>query len=123
MTENSTTAVGLKANEGVAIPRKRVFSWVLWDWATQPYNSVILTFVFTALYLTSDSFIAPDLAALADEDICVFGECHNGGGRTEALGVGDDGGFSTLEYRDHGVGRAEVDAYCSCHELRFTFYC
>jgi UMF1 family MFS transporter len=66
MTENTTTAVGLKANEGVAIPRKRVFSWVLWDWATQPYNSVILTFVFTALYLTSDSFIAPELAALAD---------------------------------------------------------
>lgn len=66
MTENSTTAVGLKANEGLAIPRRRVFSWVLWDWATQPYNSVILTFVFTALYLTSDSFIAPDLAALAD---------------------------------------------------------
>ena len=66
MTENSTTAVGLKANEGVAIPRKRVFSWVLWDWATQPYNSVILTFVFTALYLTSDSFLPPAIADLAD---------------------------------------------------------
>jgi UMF1 family MFS transporter len=70
MSKDATTsaAVGLRANDGVAIPRRRVFSWVLWDWATQPYNSVILTFVFTALYLTSDSFIAPELAALADND-------------------------------------------------------
>ena len=44
--------------------RKRVWSWALWDWATQPFNSVILTFVFTALYLTSDAFIDPAIAAL-----------------------------------------------------------
>src|SRR5690606_18949077 len=40
------------------------FSWALWDWATQPFNTVILTFVFTALYLTSDTFLAPEIAAL-----------------------------------------------------------
>ena len=30
--------------------RRQVFSWALWDWATQPFNSVILTFVFASLY-------------------------------------------------------------------------
>lgn len=49
-------------------PRRQVWSWALWDWATQPFNSVILTFVFTALYLTSDSFIAPEIAALGEDD-------------------------------------------------------
>ncbi len=47
-------AVGLDLQEGKVIPRKQVISWALWDWATQPFNSVILTFVFTALYLTTD---------------------------------------------------------------------
>ncbi|MDN4473193.1 MFS transporter [Demequina zhanjiangensis] len=42
----------------------RVVAWALWDWATQPFNSVIVTFVFTALYLTSDAFIDPEIAAL-----------------------------------------------------------
>lgn len=46
--------------------RKKVWSWALWDWATQPFNSVILTFVFTALYLTSDAFIDPAIAALGE---------------------------------------------------------
>jgi len=43
------------------VPRKQVLSWALWDWATQPFNTVILTFVFTALYLTSDDFIKPGM--------------------------------------------------------------
>src|SRR5690554_445286 len=47
-----------------SVSRKQVWSWALWDWATQPFNSVILTFVFTALYLTSDAFIDPAIAAL-----------------------------------------------------------
>jgi UMF1 family MFS transporter len=50
------------------VPRKQVVSWALWDWATQPFNSVILTFVFAALYLVSDSFLPADVAALADGD-------------------------------------------------------
>jgi UMF1 family MFS transporter len=45
------------------IPRKQVFSWALWDWSNQPFNTVILTFVFTALYLTSDAFLTPEQAA------------------------------------------------------------
>ncbi|WP_061961291.1 MFS transporter [Demequina flava] len=48
-------------------PRKQVWAWALWDWATQPFNSVIITFVFTALYLTSDSFIDPEIVALGED--------------------------------------------------------
>ena len=50
------------------IPRRRVAAWALWDWATQPFNTVILTFVFTALYLTSDAFVAPEIAALGEDN-------------------------------------------------------
>ncbi|TQL46728.1 UMF1 family MFS transporter [Homoserinimonas aerilata] len=50
-----------------SIPRKQVFSWALWDWATQPFNSVILTFVFVALYLVGDSFIDPAIVALGTD--------------------------------------------------------
>ncbi|WP_091501923.1 MFS transporter [Microbacterium sp. cf332] len=51
-----------------AVPRKTVISWALWDWATQPFNSVILTFVFASLFLVSDAFLPADIAALADRD-------------------------------------------------------
>lgn len=50
------------------VPRRQVVSWVLWDWATQPFNSVIITFVFTALYLTGDAFLPADAAALPADD-------------------------------------------------------
>ena len=60
--------MGLELQEGRVIPRRQVFSWALWDWATQPFNSVILTFVFTALYLTSDTFLDPAVAALGEGD-------------------------------------------------------
>lgn len=56
-------AVGLDLQEGKVIPRKQVFSWALWDWATQPFASVITTFVFT-VYLTSSLFLDPAVAAL-----------------------------------------------------------
>lgn len=60
--------MGLDLQEGRVIPRRQVVSWALWDWATQPFNSVILTFVFTALYLTSDTFLDPAVAALGEDD-------------------------------------------------------
>lgn len=50
------------------IPRKQVASWAMWDWATQPFNSVLLTFVFASLYLVSDSFLPANIAGLADDD-------------------------------------------------------
>ncbi len=40
-------------------PRKVVVSWAMWDWAMQPFNTVILTFVWIALYLTSRLFLDP----------------------------------------------------------------
>jgi UMF1 family MFS transporter len=48
------------------VPRKQFVSWAMWDWATQPFNSVILTFVFAPLYLVSAHFLPEDLAALPD---------------------------------------------------------
>lgn len=50
------------------VPRRRVVSWALWDWATQPFNSVILTFVFASLYLVSDDFLPASVAKLAPTD-------------------------------------------------------
>ncbi|MFD0866718.1 MFS transporter [Tessaracoccus lubricantis] len=35
--------------------KRRVFSWALWDWGTQPFATVITTFVFS-VYLTSSAF-------------------------------------------------------------------
>ena len=64
----NTLAVGVVGLdiENKVVPRKQVVSWALWDWATQPFNSVILTFVFASLYLVSDSFLPADVAALPE---------------------------------------------------------
>ncbi|NYF09391.1 UMF1 family MFS transporter [Leifsonia sp. AK011] len=64
----NTLAVGVVGLdiENKVVPRKRVVSWALWDWATQPFNSVILTFVFASLYLVSDSFLPADIASLPE---------------------------------------------------------
>lgn len=63
----AVAAIGLDLNEDREIPRKQVWSWAFWDWATQPFNSVILTFVFVSLYLVGDNFLDPAIAALADD--------------------------------------------------------
>ena len=60
--------MGLELRNDAPAPRRTIFAWALWDWAAQPFNTVILTFIFTALYLTTDAFLAPDIAALADSD-------------------------------------------------------
>ncbi len=59
----STAALQTDGLDDTPVPRKRVISWALWDWATQPFNSVILTFVFVSLYLVSDAFLPPEVAA------------------------------------------------------------
>ncbi|MCU1412162.1 MAG: transporter [Rhodoglobus sp.] len=67
----NTLAIGVMGqnlSDDRVVPRKQVASWALWDWATQPFNSVILTFVFASLYLISDTFLPADVAALADGD-------------------------------------------------------
>jgi UMF1 family MFS transporter len=57
--------IGLSQNEGTKIPTRRVWSWALWDWATQPFASVITTFVFT-VYVTSSLFLPDDLRTLGE---------------------------------------------------------
>jgi UMF1 family MFS transporter len=47
--------------------RRRVLSWAFYDWAMQPFNTVILTFVFTAMYLVSDRFV--DQAIVAEQGL------------------------------------------------------
>lgn len=61
----SAPRIGLDLQEGRVIPRRQVFSWALWDWGTQPFNTVITTFVFT-VYLTSDLFLTRDVAVLGE---------------------------------------------------------
>lgn len=50
--------------QGTIASRPKVLAWALWDWGTQPFQTVITTFVFS-VYLTSNSFGAgtgPDKA-------------------------------------------------------------
>ncbi|MGN8027348.1 MFS transporter [Microbacterium sp. 22242] len=60
--------VGLELRGDEPAPKKQIYSWALWDWATQPFHSVILTFIFTALYLTTDAFLPADIAKLGPKD-------------------------------------------------------
>ena len=60
--------MGLGLRRDTPAPRKTILAWALWDWAAQPFNTVILTFIFTALYLTTDAFLPADVAALPDGD-------------------------------------------------------
>ena len=59
----AATVFAEDADADRVIPRKQVVSWAMWDWATQPFNSVILTFVFVSLYLVSDNFLPSRVAA------------------------------------------------------------
>lgn len=69
-TANSgaVAVIGLDLRGETPAPKKQVYSWALWDWATQPFNTVILTFIFTALYLTTEAFLPADVAALGEDD-------------------------------------------------------
>lgn len=60
-------AMGLELQQGKKVPRGQVWSWALWDWATQPFNSVIISFVFS-VYLTSSLFLPERLRALPEDD-------------------------------------------------------
>ncbi|GAA1976384.1 MFS transporter [Microbacterium pumilum] len=51
------------STDDAPIPRKRVISWAMWDWATQPFNSVLLTFVWVPSFLVSPFFLDPAVAA------------------------------------------------------------
>ncbi len=60
--------MGLDLQDGVEVPRRRVYAWAFWDWATQPFNTVLLTFVWVPSYLTSTFFIDPEVVGTAGEE-------------------------------------------------------
>ncbi len=64
----AATAIYQEAGSHAPVPRKRVISWALWDWATQPFNSVLLTFVWVPSFLVSPFFLDPAVAALGTVD-------------------------------------------------------
>jgi UMF1 family MFS transporter len=66
-TDDFEVMTGLELQGERRIPRRQVWSWALWDWATQPFNSVITTFVFS-VYLTSALFLPSDVAGLDEGD-------------------------------------------------------
>ena len=45
-------------------PAWKVLSWGMWDWGTQPFATVITTFVFS-VYLTSSAFGDNDTTSMA----------------------------------------------------------
>lgn len=45
-------------------PVSKVLSWAMWDWGTQPFQTVITTFVFS-VYLTSSAFGEKESTSLA----------------------------------------------------------
>jgi UMF1 family MFS transporter len=51
----STAAIPTALDSDAVTSKKRVLAWGMWDWGTQPFNTVITTFVF-AVYITSSSF-------------------------------------------------------------------
>ena len=60
--------LGLQKQLGDAPTKKStILSWALWDWGLQPFNTIIVTFIFTALYLTTDAFLPADVAAMPDD--------------------------------------------------------
>ncbi|MBX3100445.1 MAG: MFS transporter [Salinibacterium sp.] len=60
--------MGLDLQEGLQVPRRRVFAWAFWDWATQPFNTVLLTFVWVPSYLTSTFFVDPAVVGTPGEE-------------------------------------------------------
>lgn len=56
----STLALGA----GGPAERKRVWAWAMWDWGTQPFNTVITTFVFS-VYIVSSAFGDTNSTSLA----------------------------------------------------------
>ncbi|MCA1780950.1 MAG: MFS transporter [Dermatophilaceae bacterium] len=60
-----TDLTGPTALEGNAdSSKKRVIAWGMWDWGSQPFNTVITTFVFS-VYLTSSAFGETNFTSMA----------------------------------------------------------
>lgn len=82
-------AMGLDLQGDTPIPRKRIFSWALWDWATQPFNTVLLTFVWVPSFLTSHFFLADEIAAQGRQADGSFIKCDaSAAGNAYCDGIG-----------------------------------
>jgi UMF1 family MFS transporter len=64
----AVAVMGIDLQDGVEVPRKRVFAWAFWDWATQPFNTVLITFVWVPSYLTSTFFVDPAVIGTEGEE-------------------------------------------------------
>jgi UMF1 family MFS transporter len=53
--EETLASPGLALDEAAPTSWKKVLSWAFWDWGTQPYNTIVITFVF-AVYLVGEEF-------------------------------------------------------------------
>ncbi len=62
MSETSARASS-PSNDKRRIRGRKVYAWALWDWATQPFNTVLLTFVWVPSFLTSYFFLDPEVSA------------------------------------------------------------
>lgn len=62
---------GLELQTGGPVAPKKVWSWAAFDWAMQPFNTVILTFVFTAMYLVSETFVDPAVVEAQGKDAAI----------------------------------------------------
>jgi UMF1 family MFS transporter len=67
-TDGALEVMGLDLQEGIQVPRRRIFAWAFYDWATQPFNTVLLTFVWVPSYLTSTFFIDPAVVGTDGEE-------------------------------------------------------
>lgn len=63
-TADDVVDITLGALPDTPAPRWKVFSWGLWDWGTQPFNTVITTFVFS-VYITSSAFGTENQTSIA----------------------------------------------------------
>ena len=59
--------LGLDQHGDTPIPKRRVISWALWDFAAQPFSTVITTFVFS-VYITSELFLPAEVRALGPDN-------------------------------------------------------
>ncbi len=60
MSEHATSALETPR----ATSRRKVWAWAMWDWGTQPLNTVIITFVFS-VYLTGAAFGSENFTSIA----------------------------------------------------------
>ena len=84
---DSLPIVGLQSNAGKVIPRKRVVSWAFWDWATQPFNTVLISFVWVPSYLTSTFFVDPAVVGTPGEEAALGQLASNLGYGMTAAGL------------------------------------